>query len=531
MMMQKKEEASDMPEKKEKKAIESNRPVGVMDIGSTFIRMTIAEGLGAGAFSILERVVQSVAIGREVVASRRISNATIEKCVSILRSYQNLLSEYAIPLESVNVTATAAVREAENCDAFIDRLSVATGVRVNVLDISEVGYYHHLAIQPVLAKDKNADKAAYCVMEIGGLTTEVLYMDHREIRFAQTYNNGSLRIRHQLQESGIPDRRMTDVAEGRAKEMELNLSQNIRNLDTLKLVLLGREMRFAAARILTEWKEEGLAKIPVSALSKLVSQVIEQPIEELARIYQLAYPDAETLGPALMIALRTAKALKLAAVYIGGMSFCDGLVIEAVEGLVWDKSMSRHILRIAEQTGLKYRHDVFHARYVARLATRLFDLLQAEHRCSPLHRLILEVAAVLHDIGVFINTRGHHKHSMYIIQHTEFPGLNANVINLIGLVARYHRKAVPQPTHPEYMALPHDERLVVCKLAALLRVADAFDRVHDQSLGEVRFDLQDELLTCIPAQPVDISAEQLALAEKGELFEQIYGRRCLIRNP
>lgn len=515
----------------EKKSLPVHAPVGVMDIGSTFIRMTIAEGKGEGAFTILERVVQSVAIGREVVASRRISNATIEKCVSILRSYQNLLNEYGVPLETVQVTATAAVREAENCDAFIDRLSVATGLRLNVLDISEVGYYHHLALQPVLAKDKKADTAAYCVMEIGGLTTEVLYVDHREIRFAQTYNNGSLRIRHQLQESGIPDTRMTEMAEGRAKEMELNLSQNIRNLDSLKLVLLGREMRFAASRILAKWKGERLAAIPVATFAKLVQEVIAQPIDELARSEQLAYPDAETLGPALMIALRIAKALSLITVYVGGMSFCDGLVIEAVEGLAWDPRMSHHILRIAAETGLKYRHDVRHARQVAKLSTRLFDLVQAEHRGTPLHRLILEVAAWLHDIGVFINTRGHHKHSMYIIQHTEFPGLNARVINLIALVARYHRKAAPQPTHPDYMALPHEDRLVVCKLAALLRVADAFDRVHDQSLGEIRFDLQDEILTCIPAQPVDISAEQLALAEKGDLFEQIYGRRCLIRNP
>jgi len=503
----------------------------VMDIGSTFIRMTIAEGTGAGGFTILERVVQSVAIGREVVASKRLSNATIEKCAAILRSYQGLLKEYAIPAETVRVVATAAVREAANCDAFIDRLSVASGVRVSVLDVSEVSYYHHLALQPVLARDKKAEKTAYCVMEIGGLATEVLYLVKREIRFAQTYDNGSLRIRQQLQESGMPDRRMTEVAGGRAREMELNLAQNIRDLDALRLVLLGREMRFAASRILEDWSGEGLAAVSVSALAKLVREVVALPLDELARVHRLAYPDAETLGPALMIALRMAKALGLKTVYIGGMSFCDGLVIEAMEGLVWDKRMSRHILRIAQETGLKYRHDARHARHVAQLATRLFDLLQTEHRCTPLHRLILEAAAWLHDIGVFINARGHHKHSMYIIQHTEFPGLSARIINLIALVARYHRKAVPQPVHPDYMALSHDDRLVVCKLAALLRVADAFDRVHDQSLGEVRFDLQEGLLTCIPAQPVDISAEQLALAEKGDLFEQIYGRRCLIRNP
>jgi exopolyphosphatase/guanosine-5'-triphosphate,3'-diphosphate pyrophosphatase len=507
------------------------KPVGVMDIGATFIRMTIAESRGSGTFSILERVQQSVAIGREVVAFRRISHATIEKCVSILRSYQNLLSEYGVPLETVRLTATAAVREAANCDAFIDRLSVATNIRVRVLDDSEAGYYHHLALQPVLARDRQADSATYCVMEIGGLTTDVFCLDHREIRFAQTYNNGSLRIRHQLEEAGIPDKRMTDMAEGRAKEMELSLAQNIRNLDNLKLVLLGREMRFAASHILSNWKGTGLAKVSVAAFGKLVREVISVPVDELARKERLAYPDAETIGPALMIALRIAKALSLTTLYMGGMSFCDGLVIEAVEGLVWDRRMSHHVLRIAEETGLKYRYDARHARQVARTATGLFDLLQDEHRCSPLHRLILEVAAQLHDIGVFINTRAHHKHSMYIIQHTEFPGLNARVINLISLVARYHRKAIPQPSHLEYVALSHEDRLAVCKLAALLRVSDALDRVHDQSLGDMRFDLQDEALTCIPSQPVDISAEQLALAEKDDLFEQIYGRKCLIRNP
>lgn len=505
--------------------------VAVMDIGSTFIRMTIAEGAEAGGFNVVERVIQSVAIGREVVATKRVSNATVEKCVDILRSYLQLLKEYAVPVDTVRVIATAAVREAENCDAFIDRLSVATGLRLAVLDISEVGYYHHLAMQRVLAGSKKADAAAYCMMEIGGLTTEVLYVDHHEIRFAQTYNNGSLRIRHQLQKSGLPDHRMTEVAEGRAKEMELHLSQNIRNLAAFKLVLLGREMRLAASQIVETWKGEGLARVPVPAFSRLVREVISQPIEDLARCYRIAFPDAETLGPALMIALRIAKALALRTVYIGGMSFCDGLVCEVLNGQVWDRHMSRHVLRIAKETGLKYRHDVRHAEQVTLLSLRLFDLLQEEHRCTPLHRLILQVAARLHDIGVFINTRSHHKHSMYIIRHTEFPGLNARIINQISLVVRYHRKAVPQLTHADYAALSHDDRLVVCKLAALLRVADALDRVHDQSLGDIRFDLQDEILTCIPPQPVDISAEQLALAEKGDLFEQIYGRRCLIRNP
>jgi exopolyphosphatase/guanosine-5'-triphosphate,3'-diphosphate pyrophosphatase len=73
--------------------------------------------------------------------------------------------------------------------------------------------------------------------------------------------------------------------------------------------------------------------------------------------------------------------------------------------------------------------------------------------------------------------------------------------------------------------------LVVSKLAAILRVADALDRVHDQSLGRLRFELESDALVCIPDRQVGTSAEQVALGEKGDLFERIYGRRCYVRCP
>jgi exopolyphosphatase/guanosine-5'-triphosphate,3'-diphosphate pyrophosphatase len=206
-------------------------------------------------------------------------------------------------------------------------------------------------------------------------------------------------------------------------------------------------------------------------------------------------------------------------------------MVEAVDDPAWTTTLTHHIMRIARETGEKYLYDARHAAQVTDVALSLFDLLRAEHDCTERHRLLLEVAARLHDIGAFVNVRGHHKHSLYLIRNTEFMGLSLEETNLIAVIARYHRKMMPQLSHPEYAGLTPESRLVVSKLAAILRVADALDRVHDQSLGRLRFEIESDALVCIPDRQVGTSAEQVALGEKGDLFERIYGRRCYVRCP
>jgi exopolyphosphatase/guanosine-5'-triphosphate,3'-diphosphate pyrophosphatase len=106
----------------------------------------------------------------------------------------------------------------------------------------------------------------------------------------------------------------------------------------------------------------------------------------------------------------------------------------------------------------------------------LFDSLKSEHGLDRRARLLLEVAAILHDIGMFIRNSGHHKHSQYIIANSEIFGLHRDDLEVISNVVRYHRKAPPNSTHIAYIALQREERMLVLKLASLLRVADALDR-------------------------------------------------------
>ncbi|MEI7851713.1 MAG: hypothetical protein WCH86_07760, partial [Kiritimatiellales bacterium] len=133
-----------------------------------------------------------------------------------------------------------------------------------------------------------------------------------------------------------------------------------------------------------------------------------------------------------------------------------------------------------------------------------------------------------HDIGTFINNRSHHKHSQYLIENSDIFGLSKQDLNIVALTARYHRSALPRPTHTAYTALTRANRLRVSKLAAILRVADALDRGHAQHIRNPQFTLFPDRLQIGVQNLSDCAVEEVALKEKSDLFEQVYGKRAVL---
>jgi exopolyphosphatase/guanosine-5'-triphosphate,3'-diphosphate pyrophosphatase len=163
------------------------------------------------------------------------------------------------------------------------------------------------------------------------------------------------------------------------------------------------------------------------------------------------------------------------------------------------------------------------------MSVQLFRALQSEFHLDPRHELILRVAALLHEIGGFISNRSHHKHSLYLIQNSRLFGLSREDVELVALIARYHRRALPSLNHPEFAALDRDKRITVSKKAAILRIADALDRNHLQQITSPKIALtKDELVITVDGAE-DLTLERLALKEKGPLFEDVYGLKVVLR--
>ena len=167
--------------------------------------------------------------------------------------------------------------------------------------------------------------------------------------------------------------------------------------------------------------------------------------------------------------------------------------------------------------------------HVARLATQLFDSLATEHGLGTRDRLLLEVAALLHDIGLFVSLRGHHKHSMYLLQSTEIFGLTRDDMQIVANIARYHRRGLPQKSHPEFMRLDRDERVRVTKLAALLRLANALDAEHMQKVSDVSLSEEDGRWVIELRGRGDLTMERMAATSRADLLVDVFGKHVVIR--
>jgi exopolyphosphatase/guanosine-5'-triphosphate,3'-diphosphate pyrophosphatase len=164
------------------------------------------------------------------------------------------------------------------------------------------------------------------------------------------------------------------------------------------------------------------------------------------------------------------------------------------------------------------------------LATRLFDELREEHGLSNRERLLLRTASLLHDIGIHISLRAHHKHSQYLLAASQIFGLTDVETAVVSNIARYHRKGTPQDSHLPYVALDRNDRLLVNKLAAILRVANALDAEHLQKVRDFRLVRGDKGWVLELDGTGDITMEQLAATARSDMFVEVFGRPLVIRS-
>jgi exopolyphosphatase/guanosine-5'-triphosphate,3'-diphosphate pyrophosphatase len=506
------------------------RQVAVIDIGTSSIRMAVAEINAQGHVRQLETLAQAVNLGKDTFIRGSISKATIEECVRVLKSYRKILKEYQIENPAqVRVVATSAVREATNRLAFVDRVYIATGFQVDPIDEAEVIRITFLGIQPFLLSDPALASAKALVTEVGGGSTELLVVKGADVVYSHTYRLGSLRLRETLEALRAPTLKVRNLMETQIHRTVAEVAEHITRDGPIELIAMGGDVRFAVRELQPEWDGRSLARLPLKALEDLTNKIVGQSEDRLVRKYRLSYPEAETLGPALLAYVLLAKELELSSVLVTNVNLRDGLLTEMASSDAWSKEFSKQIVRSAMDLGRKFEYDEPHALHVAELCSKLFHQLKEEHQLSPRYEVVLYVAALLHEIGLFVSNRSYHKHSLYLIRNSELFGLGKKELLLAALVARYHRRASPQATHEGYATLERDERVAVAKMAAILRVADALDESRSQRIHEAQVQPEgDRIVISIPLVE-DLSLEMLALKQNGTLFEETFGMPVLLR--
>ena len=499
--------------------------VAGVDIGSNAIRMVVAEVLADGNIEALEKLQKGIHLGQDTFRRGRLGGETMRAAVAILRDYRQILETYQV--QHLRAVATSAVREANNSDTFVDRVLMATGFEVEVIDTAEESRLTVAGVRRHLSPEIAAKRGLTLVAHVGGGSTLLTVMHQAEIVDSQSLPLGSVRLREGLLTGGESAERVTAILRQQVGNV-LAGTQSGLPLDRIEtFIAIGGDARFVARQAGKPVSPDGMFTVARGPFDKLVRECERHTTEELTKMFGLAFPDAETLNPALLVYQALLNAAQARQFFISQVSMRDGLLLDLASRVTGreDEALTKGVIRSALAVARKYRADRRHAQTVADLATKLFDELQPEHRLAPRQRLLLRVAALLHEVGGFVSSRSHHKHSYYLIANAEIFGLSREEHELVAHIARYHRRATPQQSHPEYMMLPRDRRILVSKLAALLRVADALDRGRGQEVRDFRCERQEEGFVVLIPGLADLALERQAMTQKGDLFEDVFGMK------
>jgi exopolyphosphatase/guanosine-5'-triphosphate,3'-diphosphate pyrophosphatase len=270
--------------------------------------------------------------------------------------------------------------------------------------------------------------------------------------------------------------------------------------------------------------------LSVKDLKRLADQVLMLTPEEIAATHSVPPSESESLAPALLAYLEVARLCQVDSIVVPHESMRDGLVLQMARAIREGSTVLFPNQTIAAAVNLarKYQADEKHGVHVATLARAVFLATRAQHQMGEREQLLLEVAAIVHDIGTFVASRGHHRHSFYLLVNSEVFGLSRTDLEIVANLARYHRREGPQSDHPAYASLPRAARLTVNRLAGILRVADALDKGHLQRIQNPRVTASGEELRIEIETAEDLALERLALESKGGLFEEVFGLKPVL---
>jgi exopolyphosphatase / guanosine-5'-triphosphate,3'-diphosphate pyrophosphatase len=508
-----------------------------LDLGSNALRLRIVEANappldreqlplipeGASSFREVTSLRAPVRLGSEVFVTGRLAAASIGQACSALREFRTAMDEAKV--DAYRATATSAVREASNGATLVERARREAGIELEVIEGVEEARLIQLAVVRRLAL---GDRRALLV-DVGGGSTELTYLDRGRNAFSMSLPVGTVRLLETYLRGAktVPPRVQKLLFEGVDRALG-EAAPQLRKIPFELVVGTGGSVDTLSELCPLKGGHAGYPRaVDVPAARTLLNKLFGMTVEQRRDEFGLRPDRADTIVTATSIFVRVAEMYKATAIVAPGVGLKEGILEELVDKYFdrWDKeSETRTVVDACIRIGNRYGFDQAHGELVASFATSLFDDMAPAHGLRERDRLLLQAAAVLHDIGDYVRYDGHHKHSYYLILHSDIMGLTPEERAIVANVARYHRKSPPDPSHPNFRELDKDTRARVRGLAAILRIADALDREHLGKVKSIKADVDNakRRLTLQISGDDDRELEEWTVRAKSELLRDVF---------
>jgi len=499
----------------------------------------------------------------------------MDRAIGVLKRYKQI--SQAQHVDRIITTATSAVRESYNSDAFIERSRKEAGLQISVLPGIEEARLIALAVSEVT--DFNGRRAL--IIDIGGGSTEAIVTSGTEPELLLSVRLGAVRLSEKLVTTDPISQEERQRLLSSIRADLTRLVWDIRNTGyDFVIGTSGTIVNLVSAVAYAADPNSSAEMVGIEPFNETITldqlRTINAELSRMTNEERRQVPGLEEGRSDIIVAGGLLLETLLSEVGAKSITSCDwslreGVILDYLRKHEVDAAYGGSLTEpvalsgdgqrsLGEPAGLReppdlagtdraldvrtrsvlsvarrYDYDSAHSHHVARLSLRIFDQMRAIHRMSDAESTLLEYAALLHDIGYHIAHNNHHRHSLYLIKNSEMPGFTGDETAIMAIVARYHRGSFPvgsrdrraRREHEDFLALDRHHQQVVLKLASILRIADGLDRSYQQKVTDLdcRVDGKDVVFHLRADAECDL--ELWSADRKAEWFRQVF--KCSVR--
>ena len=501
-----------------------SRALAAIDVGTNSVHMVIARQVPGGSPEVLARERMPVRLGSGGADMRRLLPDAIDRAIDALVECRHIADAHDAEVVAV---ATSAVREADNQSDLLRRANSEARVPVQVISGVEEARLIHLGAMsavPIAGRP-------HVVIDIGGGSTEVIVGNGTAPAMARSMKLGHIRLTDRFFPAGV-------IADGAVKACRRHIrsfvapvAQEARDIGFEVAVgcsgTIAALAHLCAARRGETLRTAANAVIERADLTAVVNELIARPRpSDRLKIPGLDPARSDVIVGGAVLLRQLFKALGIESMVVSTGALREGLLLDRFTRRDRSRGDGLHHLGDLRRSSVlalarSYHEDLIHAEHATDLALELFDETEAAHGLGITDSEVLEAAGLLHNIGRFVAHSSHHKHSYYLIRHSErLAGFTEGELELIALVARYHRKSEPVSSHREYTALSKRDRYRVRVLAGLLRIGIALDRTYRRAVERVHASVDDDSITVDVEAPAgtEVDIELFTARRSAELL-------------
>jgi len=475
---------------------ESDQRIAAIDIGSNSIRQIVADVSSSGVIRLVDEMKAAPRLGAGLSETGALGEEPMRLAIESLARMSTLARQ--LGAKRIEAVATSAVRDAENGAAFLTRVRQETGLKVRMLIGQEEA---RLAFRSALAHFELGHGRAV-VMDIGGGSLELACSADGLVEHLISLPYGALRLTEQFLG---PTPRAKDVKKLRKHIREgIRDALPVRDWHGAEVIGSGGTFTNLAGIYLARQGMRAARSVHGTRIPRSEVEHVRELLQEMSVSERLAVPGlnagrADIIVAGLAVAAEVAARVEPREIASSAYGIREGLLLEVARVMPTINDPGEARERSVREFAERCHYEEPHSRQVQKLALQLFDAVGTRLGCDADDRQILADAALLHDVGYHINYQKHNKHSYHLILHAELLGMSPTEQVCVAHVARFHRGSAPdKQKHVEFGALQKATRTRIKRLAALLRIADGFDRGHVAAVDKLKVRWMERALRITP---------------------------------